>query len=85
MQHGFDLPQLISFKIAHPYIMEINPNGDDFGGADAAFAVTGFSAFNQRTVESGFKFLAKIVNLAEKCGKIIHVKGLSCVLFVWKQ
>ena len=60
-------------------MMEINPNGNDFGRTDAAFSVAGFSAFNQRTVELGFKFLAKIVNLAEKCGKIIHVKGLSCV------
>ena len=65
--------------------MEINPNGDDFGGTDAAFAVAGFSAFNQRTVELRFKFFTEIVNLAEKCGKIIHVKGLLCVLFVWKQ
>ena len=60
-------------------MVEVNPNGDDFCCTDAAFAPAGFLAFNQRTVESGFKFLAKIVNLAEKCGKIIHVKGLSCV------
>ena len=65
--------------------MEINPNGNDFGGADAALAVAGFSAFNQRAVESGFKFFTEIVNLAGKCGKIIHVKRLSCVLFGWKQ
>ena len=44
-----------------------------------AFTVTGFSAFNQRAVESGFKSFIGIINLAEKCGKIIHVKGLSCV------
>ena len=60
-------------------MIEINPNGNDFSRTDAAFTVTDFSVFNQRTVGLGFKFFAKIVNLAEKCDKIIHVKGLSCM------
>ncbi len=61
-------------------MMKGNPNRDDFCSTDASGTIAYFFVTNQFAIEFWFKIFAEIINLAKKCGKIIHIKGFTWLL-----